>query len=172
MAEDDMIYMMRTSDGREYLSSKDACAASGYSEEELRSLCLEGKVRSRWHRGAYFVERSSLLQQMRRGTFETHAPVDLSYSMALLHHRSLRRFSVLVGIVGIFILVLVLPLFFFHGTFSSRFDIAYAPSSYNSTAAFTGEGGTVAAAVTYADDRLAQGIEKAVLFIIGSFSDR
>ncbi|MCK5027380.1 MAG: hypothetical protein KAS07_03100 [Candidatus Pacebacteria bacterium] len=161
---------MRTKKGEEYLSSKDACAISSFSEEELRFLCLEGKVRSRWLGGGYFVEKASLLSLLKKKTFLPYGKIDLERSLDIWHSRIFNKFGILMVVTVVFLTVFVLPVFFLENNGFSGYDITKAPASFNSVA-YISEGNGTMAAVGYINDTIATAIEKGAIFLYDLISN-
>ncbi len=159
---------MRTKKGEEYLSSKDACAISSFSEGDPRPLGLEGNARSAWHGCGYFVEKASLLLLLKKKTFLPYNKIDLKRSLNVWHNRILKKFGILMAVSAIFLVLFIIPIFFLEDV-SSGYDIAKAPASFNSVAYISDGNGTMAA-VGYINDTIATAIEKGVIAIYNFIS--
>jgi hypothetical protein len=159
---------MRTQDGEDYILLKEAGAMTGCSERELRVLCLEGKVRSRWlPDGNCFVGKVSLLKYMEKGNMRAVLHGDVEDSHDLWQKRMFKRFHSLVAVAVIFVGVLIFSLFSFGNgiTLKSESDAALGASTFNSMkipASIDG-GNLVVATVLGVNDILAEGIEKVLV---------
>jgi hypothetical protein len=105
--------------GKEYLSSKDACAVSGYSEQELLKMCKEKHVFFRKVKGGVFVLKESLMMHLhakpRAG--KEHLSIERAVFFAeevIAHEKKLlfHNRKVALAMVGLLLVVLMVPIFF------------------------------------------------------------
>lgn len=151
---------MKTKQGEEYLSPKDAAALSSFTEKQLRALCLEGKVKSRWIGGGFFVEKESLLSIVRKGSVSPYENIDVQKSFDVWHGRVFRKFGVLTAVVAVFLVIFIIPVFFLSENTFSGFDVTQAPASFNSVGYVANADKGTLAAVGGMNEILAKGIEK------------
>ena len=150
--------------GEKYLSSKDACAVSGYSKDELDKLCKVGKVRTLWFKDGYFIESRSLLACVTGGVF-----TDLNRGFFVKKILFFKKFGGLLVASLVLIVVLIFPLVLIEEELISENSLGYAPSTYNSTQYIVDKTGAVAG-VFKVNDIIAELIEKGLYGIYDGIS--
>lgn len=158
---------MRTRDGGDYISLKDAGAMSGCSSIELRVLCLEGNVRSKWlSDGSCFVDKASLMRYLSKKNVRASLHNDLYRGVHEWNKRMTQRFKMLVVMATVFVVALIIPLFLLGGTLSPESDATLVASTFNSTTLLReGDGNLFVMTVTGINDSIAGHIEKAMVEI-------
>ena len=150
--------------GKEYLSSKDACAVSGYSKNELDKLCRNGSVRTLWFKDGYFIESRSLLAYTAKGY-----PLGvLGGGFFIKRKIFFKKFGGLVAALLILISVLMLPIMLIEQPLSKD-SLGYAPSTYNSTQYISDKTGAVAS-LAEINNTVADLIEKGLYGIYNGWS--
>ena len=149
---------------KEYLSSKDACAVSGYSKNELDKLCRNGEVRTLWFKDGYFIESRSLLAH----TTKEHSSGILDGGFFVKRRIFFKKFGGLLAALLILISVLILPIMLIEEPLSKD-SLGYAPSTYNSTRYISDKTGAVAS-VAEINNVIAGLIEKGLYGIYNGLS--
>jgi hypothetical protein len=105
--------------GKEYLSSKDACSISGYSEQELLKMCKEKHVFFRKLKDGFFIHKESLMMHLYTKPQEgkKHLSVERAVFFAeeVIEHEKKILFEnrkVALAMVCLLLVVLLVPVFF------------------------------------------------------------
>jgi hypothetical protein len=146
--------------GKQYLSLKDACALSGSSYDEMRSLCAQGLIASVWYDHALLVEQQSLETLIRQGDVSRIAK-DMSGSEEVWRRNVSKRFLTVAGAIVAVTLVLSLPLLI-SGTVSPQADIEAVASTYNTMRVFSEADSGVAAALASINETVGDAIARVI----------
>ena len=123
--------------GQKYISSKDACVASGYSEDKLFQLCLRKKIKSQQFKGGYFIETRSFLKHIKAK--HSLLPIGVLHDTNIWHDSMFKKISGLIVVVIISLFILIVPIFFLQTEHFFNYDITQMSSSYNSVSYFLNE---------------------------------
>ena len=130
--------------GQKYVSSKDAGTISGYTLEQVETLCQKGELRSQFFGNVRFVEGSSLIEHLKRN-FHNKKNIQrekLEINKYLAEHQKEEGFisSAMGGFMMVIggICIIVLFVIFVGGSFRGgmqnlKITVTNIPSSYNST---------------------------------------
>jgi hypothetical protein len=162
---------MLTTNGKEYVTLRDACAMSGYAEARMRGLCVEGKVACLSVDQTFLIEKESLVQHIVRiKSGEERREVPMSESVEKWRERMLGKVGVFAGVVVIFLAIVIVPTLLMSTDAMSNIDLSYAPSTYNSLSGIVPDNGSLAASMVSVNDYIARGIEGVVMSIVSFLS--
>ena len=130
--------------GQKYVSSKDAGTISGYTLEQVETLCQKGELRSQFFGNVRFVEGSSLIEHLKRN-FHNKKNIQrekLEINKYLAEHQkeegfissAMGRFMIVIGgICAVVLFVIFVGGSFRGGMQNLKITVNNIPSSYNST---------------------------------------
>ena len=125
--------------GQKYVSSKDAGTISGYTLEQVETLCQKGELRSQFFGNVRFVEEYSFLEHLKRNFHnkENIQKEKLEINKNLEERfisSDMGRFMMVIGGICVIVLFAIFAGGSFRGGIQNlKITVTNIPSSYNST---------------------------------------